>query len=147
AKRVVPNVGEQLALVAGLRDRAFRSVTHRLDAEQHRLDGLRHRPVLADPVREIDRRAEQVEALRVRGGRCLGAALDRAESGLEHSVARVRAMSPLATLQRGYAVVQHRDGPVVRDADEVTDGETLDVRVAAGRLQVSVTERTPEAAA
>src|SRR6195952_2794016 len=147
AKRVVPDVGEQLALVSGLRDRAFRSVAHRLDAEQHRLDGLRHRPVLADPVREIDRRAEQVEAVRARGGRCLTAALDRAESGLEHSVARVRAMSPLATLERGYAVVQHRDGHVVRDADEVADGETLEVRVAAGRLQVSVTERTPEAAA
>jgi exodeoxyribonuclease VII large subunit len=146
AKRVVPDVGEQLALVDALRHRAARAVTGRLDAEQHRLDGLRHRPVLADPVRDLDRRASEVEALRARGTRCLAAALDRAESHLEHSVARVRAMSPLATLERGYAVVQRADGSVARDADALADGEALQVRLAAGRLEATVTGRAADAA-
>jgi exodeoxyribonuclease VII large subunit len=142
AKRVVPDVGEQLALVGALRHRAQRAVAGRLDAEQHRLDGLRHRPVLATPERDLDRRVVEVGALRDRGGRCLTAALDRAENGLQHSVARVRAMSPLATLERGYAVVQRADGSVLRAADDAGDGEPLDVRLASGRLAVAVTGRT-----
>ncbi|HSP38703.1 MAG TPA: exodeoxyribonuclease VII large subunit [Frankiaceae bacterium] len=144
AKRVVPDVGEQLTLVTGLRGRAHRAVAGRLEAEQHRLDGLRHRPVLATPERDLERRSGEVGALRDRGTRSLAAALDRAESGLVHSVARVRAMSPLATLERGYAVVQRSDGSVLRSADDAADGESLDVRLAAGRLNVSVDGRVPE---
>ncbi len=138
AKRVVPDVGEQIALVGGLRDRAHRAVVGRLDAEQHRLDGLRSRPVLAAPERDLERRALEVRALAERGTRCLSSALDRAEHGLEHSVARVRAMSPLATLERGYAVVQRSDGSVLRDVAETGAGEALDVRLAKGRLKVAV---------
>ena len=144
AKRVVPDVGEQLTLVTVLRGRAHRAVAGRLEAEQHRLDGLRHRPVLATPERDLERRSGEFGALRDRGTRSLAAALDRAESGLVHSVARVRAMSPLATLERGYAVVQRSDGSVLRSADDAADGESLDVRLAAGRLNVSVDGRVPE---
>jgi exodeoxyribonuclease VII large subunit len=139
AKRVVPDVGEQLDAVAGLRARSARAVAGRLDAEQHRLDGLRNRPVLATPERDLDRRSLEVGNLRDRGTRSLAAALDRASHGLEHSVARVRAMSPLATLERGYAVVQRSDGSVLRAAADAQRDETLDVRLATGRLAVTVT--------
>jgi exodeoxyribonuclease VII large subunit len=140
AKRVVPDVGEQIALIDGLGGRARRAIAGRLDAEQHRLDGLRSRPVLATPEGDLDHRASQVAALADRGSRCLSAALTHAMSSLEHSVARVRAMSPLATLERGYAVVQRADGAVLRAAQDADGGEILDVRLAAGRLSVSVQE-------
>ena len=48
------------------------------------------------------------------------------------------ALSPAATLDRGYAVVQRADGALVRDPAEVADGERLRVRVAGGRLPVRV---------
>lgn len=144
AKRVVPDVGEQLAMVGTLRQRAYRAVAGRLESEQHRLDGLRHRPVLAAPERDLDRRTVEVGALRDRGTRCLTAALDRAGHGLEHSLARVRAMSPLATLERGYAVVQRVDGSVLRSAADAAEGEALDVRLATGRLDVTVTGRAEQ---
>jgi exodeoxyribonuclease VII large subunit len=53
---------------------------------------------------------------------------------------QVTALSPQATLDRGYAVVQRMDGGIVRDAATVADGEPLTARVAAGTLHV-VTER------
>ncbi|RFU40348.1 exodeoxyribonuclease VII large subunit [Actinomadura logoneensis] len=141
AKRVVPDVREQLQLVRQLRDRGRRVLVGGVERELHWLAAMRSRPALADPVREIERQAERVEALRDRSRRCLSAALDRASDQLSHTRARLLALSPAATLARGYAIVQRDDDGVVRDAASVEDGEALVVRLAEGRLGVTVTER------
>src|ERR1700751_1754415 len=78
AKRIVPDVAEQLALVTQLRDRARRCMRGWLDREQSWLDGIRSRPALHDPVREIERQAEQVDALVRRARQCMDASLNRA---------------------------------------------------------------------
>ena len=75
---------------------------------------------------------------RDRGRRCLADRLDRATDEIAHMLARVRALSPQATLERGYAVLQTADGRAVRDPSEVTAGERLDARVAGGRFPVRV---------
>jgi exodeoxyribonuclease VII large subunit len=137
ARRVVPDVTEQLALIAQLRSRAYRIVTGRLDRERAWLDGMRSRPVLADPVREIDRRQEQVTALAERGRRALTVELGRAADDMSHLRARLLALAPSATLQRGYAIVQRPGGGVVRSADEVGAGERLTVRFANDQLSVT----------
>jgi exodeoxyribonuclease VII large subunit len=67
--------------------------------------------------------------------------VEGAERDLEHARARVAALSPAATLERGYAVVQRADGALVRDPAEVGDDERLQVRVAGGRLPVRVDRR------
>src|SRR4051794_9094921 len=103
AKKVVPDVGEQLTLVRQFRDRGRRVVKGWLDREISWLESVRSRPSLADPVRELDRRAEQVDALRERSRRCLTSSLDRSADSLEHLRARLVALSPAATLERGYA--------------------------------------------
>jgi exodeoxyribonuclease VII large subunit len=86
----------------------------------------------------VDERADQVAALLDRGRRTLGHLLDRADSELTHTHARVVALSPAATLRRGYAVLQKADGQVVRDPDEVAQGEALRARVAEGEFTVRV---------
>ena len=68
--------------------------------------------------------------------------VEGAERDLEHARARVAALSPAATLERGYAVVQRVDGSLVRDPAEVADDERLQVRVAGGRLPVRVDRGT-----
>src|SRR5712692_5747644 len=116
ARRVVPDVAEQLALIAQLRGRARRCLAGRLDRESSWLAGLRSRPALASPLREVERRQEQVLALAERAHRCLSARLDRAHDDVAHTRSRLLALSPAATLRRGYAIVQRADGTVVRTA-------------------------------
>jgi exodeoxyribonuclease VII large subunit len=144
ARRVVPDVTEQLALIAQLRGRARRSVIGRLDRESSWLTGLRSRPALASPVREVERRQEQVLALAERARRCLSARLDRAHDDVAHTRGRLLALSPAATLRRGYAIIQRADGTVVRMAAQVTGGEKLSVRFAEDQLAVvaETTERS-----
>ena len=140
AKRVVPDLADELRGLAQARDRLGRAVRQRLDREQQRLDALRSRPVLARPESMFDTRAEQVAALRDRAGRTLRHRLDRADTELHHTLARLRALSPAATLERGYAVVRRQaDGSIVRDPADAPDGDDLRIRVAGGELTARVT--------
>jgi exodeoxyribonuclease VII large subunit len=138
AKKVVPDVGEELQRVRQLRDRARRCVQAFVEREERGLAHALARPCIQDPHRMVDERADQVASLCDRGRRTLGHLLDRAESELTHTHARVVALSPAATLQRGYAVLQKADGHVVRAPDEVAGGEPLRARVAEGEFTVRV---------
>ena len=134
AKRVVPDVTEELAHLAATRARARRAVLTRLEREQATLRSLRSRPVLAAPLRLLDEHARQVDAWRARASRCVGQRLDRATDDLAHTLARVTALSPAATLARGYAVVQRGDGTVVRRPADLDPESRVRVRLAEGEL-------------
>lgn len=136
AKRVVPDVSEQLAHISQLRDRGRRAIKGWLDREQSWLQATTSRPAIANPVREIERQSEQVDGLLQRARSCLDSRLDRAGDDIAHTRARLLALSPAATLKRGYAIVQHGDATVVRSAAEVAEGEELNVRFAEDELKV-----------
>ena len=138
AKLVVPDVGEEQTRVVQARDRGRQLVAAWLDREAHALGVLRSRPALAAPHSLIDDRERALHDLVDRGRRCLRHQLDRAGDDLTHRLARVRALSPLATLERGYAVLRSADGLVVRDADEVERGDRLGAQLARGRLDLTV---------
>ena len=139
ARRVVPDVAEQLALIGQLRSRARRCLAGRLDREMSFLAAIRSRPALANPVREIERQQELVTALAQRARRCLSASLDRASDDIAHTRARLIALSPAATLRRGYAIVQHADASVARSAAEIAADEALTIRFATDQLSVTAT--------
>ena len=142
AKRVVPDLAEERQLLHTSRQRLRRAVSGLLEREQHRLDALRSRPALARPELLLDRWEEQVDALRERARRSLRHRLEAAEHELRHTLARLRALSPAATLARGYAIVQRPDGHVVQAATEVSPGDRLRVRLAAGELAATVTDQS-----
>jgi exodeoxyribonuclease VII large subunit len=141
ARRVVPDVREQIALITQLRTRARRSLAGRLDREMSWLAAIKSRPALANPVGEIERQQELVTALTQRARRCLSATLDRASDDVGHTRARLLALSPAATLRRGYAIVQHGDSSVVRSAAEVARREKLIVRFADDQLKVTADQQ------
>ena len=141
AKRIVPDLGEESQLIASARRRLDRAVLTLVDRERHRIEAWRSRPSLARPELLVDQRATEVTALRDRAVRSLEHRLRRADDDLRHTVARLRALSPRSTLQRGYAIVQRADGHVVRAADEVKVDDQLRVRLAEGELRVTVGEQ------
>ncbi|WP_306337821.1 exodeoxyribonuclease VII large subunit [Streptomyces sp. KL118A] len=136
AKKVVPDVGEEYERVQWLRDRARRSIDAFLDRETRGLAHALGRPSMEHPHRMVEEREEQVAALVDRSRRTLGHLLDRAGSELTHTHARVVALSPAATLQRGYAVLQKPDGTVVRAPADVDADDELRARVAEGTFTV-----------
>jgi len=138
ARRIVPDVAEEAQRVLQARERIRRWMRHRVGTEQQHLDSLRGRPVLADPRSGLADRVDEVVALRARSRRVLGHVLDRAEDNLGHQLARVRALSPLATLRRGYAVLSDAEGSLFSSVDDVSAGQRVAIRVADGRISASV---------
>ena len=139
-KQVVPDMAEEAARIEQLRHRCRQVLASFLDREQHGLAALRNRPVLAEPVTAVAARARELAELTGRSRRCLLGRLDRADDDIEQRLARVRALSPLATLERGYAVLQAPDGGVVTTVRATMPGERLEARVADGRLSLRVEE-------
>lgn len=141
ARRVVPDVGEERDRIADARARAYRSVRLQLDREGTRLAVLRSRPVLTDPLTALVLRpAEQVTEHRRRATLALGHRLDRESDQLRHRMAQLRALSPLSTLERGYAVLTRADGAVLRSAGQVAAGDRLIARLADGAVGVAVVD-------
>ncbi|GID10448.1 exodeoxyribonuclease VII large subunit [Actinocatenispora rupis] len=138
-KRVVPDLAEERRLIDQARYRLDRAVGHFLDAERRWLTNVRSRPALAKPETLLNGRREEVDGLRDRAARCLTHRLDVAGNDLTHTLARLRSLSPLSTMQRGYAIVQRAaDDAVLRTPDEVTTGDRLRVRLADGELAATV---------
>jgi exodeoxyribonuclease VII large subunit len=140
AKRVVPDVREELARVRLIGDRALRVMRGLVEREERGLAAALSRPSMASPYLMVDGRAAEVADRVDRARRCLRHALDRADADLAHTLARVVALSPAATLRRGYAVLQRADGAAVRAPAEVAPGEELRARVAEGDFTVRVAD-------
>jgi len=140
AKRVVPDVTAERAALLEARHRARTAVLHRLAREQSGLDHVRSRPVLTQPATLVGPHQARLDALAQRGRRAAGALLADASTQVATLAAQVRALSPAATLDRGYAVVQRADGAVVRDPAEVATDDLLGVRVARGRFAARVAD-------
>jgi exodeoxyribonuclease VII large subunit len=143
AKAVVPDAAAELRGVGAARDRARRAVAGRLHAERRRLVELRSRPVLADPGAYVRVQREVVATLRVRAHGRVEARVHRARDQVGHLRAQLRTLSPQSTLDRGYAVVSHADGRVVRDPAELEPAELLRVLVAGGDFGVRTVGADP----
>src|SRR3954462_7237176 len=140
AKLVVPDVAEEQHRVEVLRRRSHRSLAGRLAAEQQRITALCSRPAFAQPSARLVQWSADVAAVRERGRRAALACVGEAHTEVARLGARVTALSPRATLERGYAVLQRADGHAVRDPAEVAAGDALVGRVAAGRISLRVVE-------
>jgi exodeoxyribonuclease VII large subunit len=137
AKRVVPDIAEEVQMISALRDRARRTLLNRLDLETTRITNFKNRPVMKDPHVLITTRAEVIAGLRDRSNRSFGASLKLAKEELKQIKARVRALSPQSTLDRGYSVVQLADGQIVTDPKKLKAGDELRLRLAKGETKAT----------
>jgi exodeoxyribonuclease VII large subunit len=134
ARRIVPDVvAERTALNTAL-GRARRSIRDRVSRELLMLNALRSRPVFADPGAPIRLRRDEIARLRVAATSSLQQRVQRQHTVLASLSASLRALSPAATLDRGFAIVRLSDGTVVRTPDQAPSGTPLHRIVAEGRV-------------
>ncbi len=132
AKRVVPDVAEQRAIVQQLRSRARSRLTQRVTHDIAQLDQLRSRPVLRAPEGMLVARSHELFALTSRGRDVVTRSVHEGERRVAQLQASLRALSPGATLARGYAIAHTEGGVIVRDATQAPAGTDVIVTVAEG---------------
>jgi exodeoxyribonuclease VII large subunit len=134
-KRVVPDVTEERIRVERAAETGRRALARRLEHERQLLDRLAARPALDQLVAA---HARSVAELGDRTRRCLHARLAHAGSDIDGLRARVRALSPLATLERGYALVVAADGSLLGSVSAVAAGDEVAIRLRDGSVAAVV---------
>ena len=145
AKRVVPDVGEQRALVAQLRARLTTRLQQQISHGIQQVEQIRSRPSLRDPDSMIRERHQDVFLALSRGRDLMARGVERAERRTGELRASLRALSPASTLARGYAIVQLADGSVLRDAPSAPEGTALRLTLDEGALAATSHGPTPSA--
>ena len=140
AKRVVPDIAQEISDIEKIRDRMYRRLLSTIDFELNQISQLRNRPVMKDPNVMVTTRREEVKALRDRSLRSFSSILEIEKKELKGVKAHLRSLSPQSTMDRGYAVVQLEDGSIVRDASKAKVGTRLRIRVAKGETRATVNE-------
>ncbi|MEO8638762.1 MAG: exodeoxyribonuclease VII large subunit [Chloroflexota bacterium] len=136
AEQAVPDLAQFPAILDRLRDRASAAMFSGL-ADRGAFLGQEGRALtqlLPDTAAARQRAAELVD----RGHRALSARTARELAALRGMADALRALSPAATLERGYAVARLADGTIVRDPAQATVGEPLEVVVASGTIATRV---------
>ncbi|QGU02437.1 Exodeoxyribonuclease 7 large subunit [Corynebacterium kalinowskii] len=139
AKRVVPDVAAERALISELRSRSRAALRGWVEREQRGLAQLRSRPVLANPYSPIQQRSEELQRALKYMRREIQMLLSAAKAESMALRAQISTLGPAATLARGYAVVQvvPRDGSapaVVTTVEQSPPGSQLRIRVGDGSI-------------
>lgn len=137
-------IGEVAAELSDLALRLRGAFAYRLETLQRDLADASAQLQYASPIRRVQSDRQRLDMLTLRGQRGMRHSLQLARArsqGIEH---KLRALNPLAVLNRGFAVVRTPDGRLVRSAAQVTSGDALDIRVAQGSIAAQVTTTQPD---
>jgi exodeoxyribonuclease VII large subunit len=138
AKRVVPDIEQEIADINKIRDRIYRRLVSTIDYELNQIAQLRNRPVMKDPSVMVKVRVDELNALRDRSNRGFKSLLEIEKKEIKGVISHLRSLSPQSTMDRGYSVVQSDDGKIVRDATKLKAGAVLRIRAAKGEARASV---------
>ena len=140
AKRVVPDIAQEISDIEKIRDRMYRRLVSTIDYELNQIAQLRNRPVMKDPGVMVTTRRDEIKAWRDRSIRSFASLLEIEKKELKGVRDHLRSLSPQSTMDRGYAVVQLEDGSIVRDASKAKAGTRLRIRVAKGETSATVNQ-------
>jgi exodeoxyribonuclease VII large subunit len=135
AELAVPDQIELRQRIGNWAGRLDGSMERRLDEMQRSLDLQRRALQRLSPHARVDAYRQQVDDFTQRAGRMLIHRLALQRSGLAGLRARLAALSPEATLERGYAIVRQEDtGAVVRSVAQVRRGDPLAITLQDGEF-------------
>lgn len=142
AKRVVPDVTQELANIDSARSRMVNAAGAKLRTETDRVAQLRSRPVMASPAAYLERHESDLRNYAHKGAILVDRVLERAAAETAQLAAQMRALSPQHTLERGYSIVRGAAGQVIASVSAVNTGDHFTVRVADGTIEGTVAGTT-----
>jgi exodeoxyribonuclease VII large subunit len=130
---------QQVQRLDDLEQRLSGAMRGNLHSDRNRVSEAFARLVQRSPDHLVREYRLRHEALAARLDHALQQCISRAEHRLNVAQRTLDAVSPLATMTRGFAIVTRADGTLVTDADSVSVGDEIETRLARGRLKARVT--------
>lgn len=139
AEIAVPDVRQLQAILEQMKVRLVRPVRSQLDFLRQRLGSLADRPVFRQPFARLHELSRRLDELDLRSRRAIEAERQGARNRLQQASATLSALSPLATLGRGYSVTSRADdGQLIRRADAVATGDEITTQLSHGTITSTV---------
>ncbi len=139
AELASPDRLEWLNQIRLLNERLARGLHHRLDTQHQRLNELARRLDRLHPRQRLHNHAQRLDELDQRLLTATRQRLQMATQRLQSLSAHLHALSPLATLNRGYAIARrHPKGEILRRADQASVGGTVDILLGEGHLYCEI---------
>jgi exodeoxyribonuclease VII large subunit len=134
----VARLGAQAQRLDELEQCLVRALRRRLQEHRERLRWLTGRAALASPAVRLSQQSLRLKNLTEQLNRAWRYTLDSKREKLLPLVRTLNAVSPLATLERGYAIVSIDGGAILRDAADARPGTIIEARLARGRIRAKV---------
>ena len=144
ASRIVPEFAAEQDLVVLARARLRQAIEARIGQAGQELAELRRRPVLASPAAALEGHRDRLALLRHRLRTAVDQQLTSRRTDLASHLSAVRALSPAATLQRGYALLVDEARHVVSGVADAPVGRTLTAHLADGELTLTTQASHPK---
>jgi exodeoxyribonuclease VII large subunit len=143
AELAVPDQAEIRQVIQGGVFQLERIMEQRLSKGRQALEQRERALLRLSPLTRVDAHRQQVDDLTHRASRALTGAMALRRSGVAGLQSRLAALSPLATLERGYAVVRLLDtGVMVCSVDQVTSGDPVAIRIKDGEFEAVTRSET-----
>ena len=140
AELAVPDASEMRELLENLNIRKTQAVRKKLSRLSTRLEDIKNRRVLQNPMTYIDSKRSELDYVRDR----LIAVADRINSAKRHKfvalAASLDAMSPLKVMSRGYAIAADARGELIRSIKDVKPDDKMRLLVRDGVIKCTVEE-------
>ena len=138
--RLQAAIGRRHQRLDDLRHRLESAANRRLRTPAARIAALTARLQRQNPTLRLALARRRLEAAQQAFARLASVSAANRATRLAHAAARLEALSPLAVLSRGYALVYSSDGTLLRDARSTTAGQTIRARLANGAIEAEVTK-------
>ena len=139
-EHIVPDQDELFAQLEGLDGRLRATIQNQLNDDATRIQELETRLAPTQRKEAIYQLHQRVDTLDIAGRSAVGRQLADNEYRLHTLAQRLDALSPLATLKRGYSISRKTDGEVLTTAEQVSVGDRIEVQLVAGHLACRVEE-------
>lgn len=143
ARRIVPDLVQELDGLARAREGMRSAIQRRLDQERYNLDLLVSRPIFLAPAATLEPHRTFIDSVRTSLRTQVERRLSSERQSILQASATLQALSPQATLERGYSMLRLPSGELVRDASQVPKGTLVEGILAQGRLVAQVVGSTP----
>ncbi|NLY76043.1 MAG: exodeoxyribonuclease VII large subunit [Firmicutes bacterium] len=139
AELAVPDQQDLSRQIRQYKTRLFQTVNGKLQHERRILQRITQSRALSFPKQLLlNTRRQEVDLLNERLVRQVKQILTLKRERFLKVLGQLDTLSPLATLQRGYSIVQKEDGVFVKDAAQVEPGELLKITLASGKINCEV---------
>jgi exodeoxyribonuclease VII large subunit len=140
AELAVPDINEVRPQLAGLEYALAAEMTAIVDHKRRQVQSLDRALRHLSPQASLNNNRQRVDSLYFRLEQAISRRLERDRARVALAGGRLAAISPLATLARGYAIVRDGDGRIIRATHQAHPGDPLRIQVADGEIPATVTD-------